>query len=272
VASTIIVGVAGALTLAGFVSLLGGAVFWIRFEAVGIPFDQSVAVVDPKQLVVIGASVILVFLITATLAVLTLFALDSSGSVSKATIWGLSGLVVAGVVYVVAVPEFGDKERILLFLAAVALAGICLAVADQTGFKFVPFGAAVFVAVIVWGGVLGFLNARALKQAQAAAVFGGKDVRAARGFYITDTDDTIYLARPFPKRVDPKNSGFDDKGMFEIDRKEGTRLAIGPLQDQDVALKESKVLLHKLKAQSAKQGRLDAKAHAAAKAKGQTGR
>ena len=264
VVSTIIVAVAGAITLTGFVSLVGGAVFWTRFEAVGIPYDQAVAVVDPKQSIVIGASTILVFLITAIFAVLFLYALDSSGWVSQATLLGLGLLVVAGAVYVVSVQELGVKDWCGLVIGAILLAGICLAVADQTERRFIPFGAAVFVAVLVWGGVLGFLNAQALKQVQAAAVFGGKDVRAARGFYVTATDDKIYLARPFPKRVAHQgDSHFDDKGLFEIERTDATRLAIGPLEDEDVARPESKVLLHKLKAQSAKQGRLDAKARAA---------
>jgi hypothetical protein len=81
----------------------------------------------------------------------------------------------------------------------------------------------------------------------------GKDVRGVRGFYVTDTDETIALARPLPERLANPNSreSFDDKGLFEMDRKEGIRFAIGPSR-------------MRLKAQSAKQGRLDAKARTAA--------
>jgi hypothetical protein len=70
VATTVISAVAGAITLTGFVTFVGGAVFWTRFEAVGIPYDHAVAVVEPKQLVVVGASLLAVFLMTAILAVL----------------------------------------------------------------------------------------------------------------------------------------------------------------------------------------------------------
>jgi hypothetical protein len=85
---------AGAISLIGFVALIGGAIQWVRFWAAGLPADQAVRAVPEQELVTIGAGSLILFSLAGLLIVLALYLVDSRGNASGKTLRGLFVLAV----------------------------------------------------------------------------------------------------------------------------------------------------------------------------------
>lgn len=123
--------VAGAISLIGFVTLVGGAIQWVRFFSAGLPADQAVRAVPKQELVVIGAVSLVGVAIVGVLAVLLLYLLDKRGNATPRT---LRGVFILGLVEVIAPLFFLDipvRERIVLgVVSAVVVVLGYLAVMD----------------------------------------------------------------------------------------------------------------------------------------------
>jgi hypothetical protein len=69
--------IAGGIGFLGFVSALGAAIVWTRFNAAGLPADQAVSKFSRSDLVGIGAIQLVLFLALGLLAVLFVYLLQS---------------------------------------------------------------------------------------------------------------------------------------------------------------------------------------------------
>jgi hypothetical protein len=78
----IVVRVAGAVTtgigVLGFVALVGGADYWLRFSSSGLPADETVADLSRNQLLVVGARELFPFLVIAVVEVVLLYLLEQT--------------------------------------------------------------------------------------------------------------------------------------------------------------------------------------------------
>lgn len=70
---------AGGVSLAAFVTVVGGALYWIRFKAVGLPADQATAAVPNEEMVTTGLSNLIPFLALAVVALVLLYMIDREG-------------------------------------------------------------------------------------------------------------------------------------------------------------------------------------------------
>ena len=86
--------IAGAISLLGFVALVGGAIEWVRFWSAGLPADQAVRAVPKPELVTIGAVSLVGYSILGLLVVLGLYLIDKRGNATLGTLRGLFALAV----------------------------------------------------------------------------------------------------------------------------------------------------------------------------------
>jgi hypothetical protein len=119
----------------------------------------------------------------------------------------------------------------LVTLAALALAGVNLAVAHATGERFAFYGVSVFLSVIAFGGILSYLRTRDHPKLQAIAALVNGGGGTVCGLYVTETETRLYFAR-----VNVVGGGTTAKAapnsgrIFWVARDELTRTELGPLQ------------------------------------------
>jgi hypothetical protein len=114
--------IAGAIGVVGFVTLVGGAIQWVRFWSAGLPADQAVRVMPEAELVTMGAASLILFTVAGLLAVLLLYVLDSDGNASLRTLGGLFVLAVLELLVALLVVDLPTWEW-LAFAAGFLLAG-----------------------------------------------------------------------------------------------------------------------------------------------------
>ncbi len=84
----------GAISLAGFVAVVGGAISWVRFNAAELPADQAVRVMPRQELVTIGAVSLVGFVLLGLLTVFVVWMLDHNGNLTESTRRGIVALAV----------------------------------------------------------------------------------------------------------------------------------------------------------------------------------
>jgi hypothetical protein len=115
--------VAGAISLLGFVALIGGAIQWVRFWAAGLPADQAVRAVPEQELVTIGAVSLVGFSIIGLLAALGLYLLDKRGNATLGTLRGLFALAVIELFVALALVDL-PKTTNWLLAAGIVVTGL----------------------------------------------------------------------------------------------------------------------------------------------------
>lgn len=106
--------IAGAISVLGFVTLVGGAIVWVRFFSAGLPADQAVRAMPRQELITIGAVSLVSFAVIGVIVVLALYLLDENGAASRKTFLGLTLLAVAEFVAILlGFTELGHSEWLL---------------------------------------------------------------------------------------------------------------------------------------------------------------
>lgn len=115
--------VIGAVASLTFVAFVGAAILWARFMSAKLPADQAVAAVPPGQLVAVGASALVPYLLLAGAATMLVYLLDSHGRPYAATRRGLVALAGVEVGVAILVGDFHTKQTLAL-LAAIPVAAV----------------------------------------------------------------------------------------------------------------------------------------------------
>jgi len=102
------------------------------------------------------------------------------------------GLFAAGLAVVAAFDQTGLLVPVLLAIAVLGLLNLAVAGATR---HFAWYAIAVLVSVPLFGAVLTFARTVREPKVQPAAVVRKSDDRALCGFYVTETDQRVYLAR-----------------------------------------------------------------------------
>jgi lysophospholipase L1-like esterase len=135
-------------------------------------------------------------------------------------------------------------------LAAVALAGLCLAIAWASGNRFIPFAVTVFFSVCVFGAVLACLRTVDSPQAQPVAILL-KEGDPVCGVWVGESSGRVWYARlrlselASTRRPVPRDSSLTSVARADIDD-----MALGPLQpvgraqDQAAALRSALLREH----------------------------
>jgi hypothetical protein len=107
----ILTALVGAVGVVGFVSVVGGAITWNRFNSVELPADQAVAALPKSELVTIGVSALVVFLLLGAGAVVLVGQIERRGPGQRR--WVLLTLVAIGMTYAIwLVPTRALADRI----------------------------------------------------------------------------------------------------------------------------------------------------------------
>jgi hypothetical protein len=213
------VGVVSGLGLLGFVTVVGGAIEWTRFDALGLPADQAVAAIPKQQLLTVGAWSVVVFVLAGAIAVGIAYAIDRQGQAAPRMAAYLGGLVVLGFVATLVVDMRSLYVAVLTGIGA-ALAAVTFWVAWATKARFLGFGLAVVVCVAAFGGAFAYFLNRGRPQAQAVAVLapGGGGLT---GIFVARDERYIWIGRAKPQ------------GLVVIPCKGVSAIAIGRVQPRD---------------------------------------
>lgn len=222
--------VATGIGIVGAVTVVGAAVFWVRFDAIGLPATQAVSVIPKAELLVQGAQEMVIFIGIGLLAVLLIALSDPKGLVTWGTFIVLCLFVSAAFAYA---GIKGLEFELVLAMGAVALilALLCVAIAFNTGQRLLPLLVSIFVASLIFSSSCALLIVHDQKYAQAIAIRFGAENKVGKGItgiYVTATSDTIYYARTGAD-LNPKLNGIDTTGVYEVHRTDATTFAIGPL-------------------------------------------
>jgi hypothetical protein len=264
--------IAGGLTLAGFVAVVGGAVLWARFYAAGLPPDQAVSLVPNGELIVVGAATLIPFFVFAGAMVLIVYLLGpdwiSAGQTHRAsqkTLWAgakVESIAITPGAWRTLIPVlvvFVLESLLAFFITSydpahwnldlwpaltVGLLGTGLSywVAQRThGFRW--FGLTVFVSIAIFGAAVSYVRSRTPAKVQPAAVLRkGDDKTGVTGFYIGQTEKRIYLASVVPDEKHPSRGIPSSGHVITIDRANVASFALGTLQGIGKALKQANTL------------------------------
>lgn len=237
------------ITATGFIVVVGAALFWIRFNEVGMPATQAVGVIPRNELLAQGAQETIIYLAVALVAVLLVYFVDPMGRIVRATRLLLYLLSVLGLAYLLFTGLcFG--YGLLLGLLDIALLVGCIVVGLRTA-DFWPLALAVFVSTLVFSAATGILVVKQQKHVQAIAILRGEGDAGLTGIYIAATEKTIYFAQPTPIGTGKDRNA--RKAMFEIPR-EGAVYAVGPLDSVADARSRARRMLEQLIANHEREG------------------
>jgi hypothetical protein len=231
------------ITATGFIVVVGAAIFWIRFNEVGIPATQAVGVIPRNELLVQGAQETIVYLAVGLIAVLLVYIVDPNGRVVRASRALLYLLALGGLFYLVVVTELCFGYVLSLTLLDLALLVGCIIVGERTNVRFWPLVLAVFVSTLIFSAATGLLVVKQQKHVQAVAILRGEGDAGLTGIFIAATDKTIYFAQPTPIQIGDDTNA--KKAIFEVPR-EGVVYAVGPLDSVADARLRSRQILEQL--------------------------
>jgi hypothetical protein len=112
-------GIASLVVSAGFVSLVGAAILWVRFWAARIPADDALAAVPESQLLVVGGQALIVFGLLAVAAVVVVWLLDGKGRAIRASRRGLAALIVAELLLAMLLADLPEGQLVWLLIGFV---------------------------------------------------------------------------------------------------------------------------------------------------------
>jgi hypothetical protein len=224
--------VATGIGIVGFVTVVGAAIFWTRFDAIGLPATQAVSVIPKAELLVQGTQEVILFVGIGLASALLIALVDRKGMVTPGTVIVLCLFVLIAGAYVTlkSLPLLWTQGLVLL---TIVLALLCVAIAFNTEQRLMPLLVSVFLASLIFSSSCALLIVEDQKYAQAIAIRFGLDAdgvdKGLTGIYVTATGDTLYFARTGIDQDLKKNPG-DTTGLYEVHRADTTTYAVGPLE------------------------------------------
>lgn len=195
---TIALQLLGALTgFAALATLSGGAVLWIRFDALHLPADQAIALLPKQLLLIVGLHVLVLPVAIATAAAVLLVLLLQRGS--RAAFWVAFGVVVAAaLVTVVALlpPPLDTPLGWLATAVVLFVTGLLLTVAIASGSRR-ALAAALLTGFAVGGATLAVVRTHADPRLEPVALLLDARPSSVAGFYVGQTSDSVYIV-PLP--------------------------------------------------------------------------
>lgn len=233
--TSIVLAVLGAIAtgigVAGAVTVVGAAIFWARFDALGLPATQAVSAIPKAELLVQGAQEVTIFILIGLTAALLIALADPKGLVSHGTVFVLCLLVIAATVYTMTQNLHLGWVLGLVGLALV-LALLCIGIAFTTGQRLLPLLVSVFLASLIFSSSCALVIVEQQEYAQAIAIRFGRDNggidKELTGIYVAATDSTIFYAR-IGTFLDNKMT-VDATGLYEVHRADTTTYAVGPME------------------------------------------
>jgi hypothetical protein len=251
--TSIVVKVLGAIAtgigVTGAVVAVGAAVFWARFDAIGLPATQAVAAIPRTELLVQGAQEMILFVLVGLGAALAIALADPKGVITRGSLIVLGLLVTGAIIYPIFFTALSSGWVLVLIGLACAFALASIGIAFATEHRLMPLLVSVFIASFLFSATSAFGIVKAQKYAQAIAIHFGlneeKKDEGITGIYVTATEKTIYYARS-------DLDGGADAGLYEVPRADPTTYAVGELEPiveegKEPVSERAKALLEALK-------------------------
>lgn len=224
--------IATGIGVVGFVTFVGGAIEWIRFDRAGIPPTKAVGAVPKTDLIVEGAVGLAPQLLAGLAVVLVLrcfdWLLDFTGLKGKikagAVVFVLTGL---GVLYANEVAGLPPEILLLLLVLVAVLVGFSLWVRTAHDDSFLWFAGMLLVSVGLFAAALGFIRTARVPKLQSAAVLRAGERTAIAGLYVAETSDRIYLAEAIAQSDSPALGRAASGRIFVIPRDQVSGFAVG---------------------------------------------
>jgi hypothetical protein len=233
------------LGVAGSVTLVGSILVWERFDAAELPATQALDVVPESQLLIEGASALVVGLVLGLVVVLLVYAFNPEGTATWGSALALALAWVGGLLFAVGT-RIGAGAVVLVSLFGLILIVAALGVGSGSGQRFLPFATAVFFAAIAYSGALNFAIAEQEKFAQPVAALKEAGGNGLHGLYVADTDDYIYIG--LVRDEYPTADEDDPIPIYRLPRVEDTRFLVGDARPRQAAIDYSRELLEALRA------------------------
>lgn len=222
--------VATGVGVTGAVVVVGAAIFWTRFDAIGVPPVQAVTAIPRTELLVQGAQEMVIFVLIGLGAALLIALADPKGDITYGTVLVLVGLVLGAAAFAIFKTSLSTLLVLSLIVLALLLSLAAIGVGFTTGQHLVPLLISVFIASFVFSAASAVLIVKNQRFAQAIAIHFGPNKKGEYGkrkgiigIYVTATDETIFYAR-----ADLKER--KDAGVYEVPRTDTTTYAVGPLE------------------------------------------
>lgn len=246
--------IATGISVTGAVVVVGAAIFWARFDAIGIPPTQAIAAIPRTELLVLGAQETIIFVLIGLGATLLIALTDPQGTITRGSLAVLVLLVVGATAFAIWGTTLSWGWVLGLGVLASSLAVIATVIGFTTKQRLLPLLISVFIASIAFSAACAFLIVENQRFAQAIAIhFGPKaKKRGLVGIYVTVTEKTIFFGR---SGRDPALNGAVDTGLYEVPRSDTTTYAVGPLElieddDENIVEETGEKLLRRLEKDS----------------------
>ena len=215
--------IATGVGVTGAVVVVGAAIFWARFDAIGVPPVQAVTAIPRTELLVQGAQEMIIFVLIGLGAALLIALADPKGAITYGTLFVLGGLVLGAAIFAITT-ELSWAWVLGLIGLTLILALATIGIGFTTKQRLLPLLISVFVASFVFSASCAFLIVETQKFAQAIAIhFGPNEKRVdITGVYVTVTEKTIFYAR--------SDLFKEPAGLYEAPRGEATTYAVGRLK------------------------------------------
>lgn len=258
--------VAGGVGVVGFVTFVGGAVHWARFDGVGLPAEEAISVVPTQNLVVTGARTLVPAIVLALLAVALLFLFrtftgprderlsargqeiaQAHGDAIRGIAMGFGVLAGALFWFAATVDDPGAWEWVAFGVVGVLAVLVTGAIATGTN-RFPYLAATTFLAFSLFLGAVSFARERDASDVRAAALVR-QNKKATIGFFVAETGSRVYLGRLELKLVDgrPTNEFVErEQRLIAVDKAQVTDIAVGPPRDPVDALHQAQRLADEL--------------------------
>jgi hypothetical protein len=240
--------IATGVGVTGAVVVVGAAIFWARFDAIGVPPVQAVTAIPRTELLVQGAQEMIIFVLIGLGAALLIALADPRGTITYGTILVVGLLILGAAAFAIFMTTLSWGWVLGLIGLALLLALASVGIGFATKQRLLPLLASVFIASFVFSASSAFLVVENQKFAQAIAIHFGPNEKGVdkgiTGVYVTVTEKTIFYARSDLFKA--------PAGLYEVPRGEATTYAVGQLEsiEEDGASpvqKRAKELLIQLK-------------------------
>jgi hypothetical protein len=223
-----VVGAATGITV--FVAFVGGAILWARFDGLGLPADQAVAVMPRSILLTIGAGAITRALILAAavaLAIRLIKPLDENWQPRWTLGVLLRVLVIGELLLLWLVWDLHFWPYALLPAAAALLGAVAVWAAAKRLDGYRPVAWTLFAVIALVGAINAFARTADTPKMEPAALLFEQEDQGLAGFWIGQNSESVYIA---PLTTGGRAAlGEDVAAVEEIPREKVARVEIGPL-------------------------------------------
>ncbi len=238
----------------GFVTLVGGAIEWVRFREAGLPAIQAVSAVPKAELIATGAAAIVPVIAVTIPLILVLLLLDRPLKWLNKRGPGAGGVLrvlVLSIPAALAAYFLAEKLSAYVYIAAFFLAATLAGFSDWVRAEraraagtsaFGWYAAMVLISAGVFASIVGFVDTLDRPKVQSAAVLRKGEDRATPGLYVAETADRIYLGEAVVESEDPVKGKAPNGRILVIPRDVVAGFGVGTYAPLKAALKSARAL------------------------------